>query len=52
MRLLLALLKKWLGVRSPSKINRGFEFEYDFIKAEKRANRKTTRIYREYKDYE
>ena len=37
MRLFLAWIKKYiLGVKSPSGIPNGFEYEYDMIKAEKR----------------
>ena len=35
-RILLALIKKWLGIRSPSAIPNGYEFEYDMLKVERK----------------
>lgn len=38
MKLLLAWIKKMLGVKSPSCRILGYEFEYDYIKAEMRKH--------------
>ena len=39
MRMILAWIKKYiLGVRSPSGMSRGFDFEYDMLKAKKEDN--------------
>ena len=38
MRLFLAYIKKLLGIQSPGGILKGYRYEYDMLKAERRKN--------------